>query len=213
MNLLMHPKRLNPMLVFACLFVLSACSNNPSLPKASVHQSLTQSVTNYQYLIGPGDRLTIFVWRNPDVSGSFTVRPDGRLTTSLVEDIKAAGKTPTQLARELEESLGTYLRDPVVSVIVDGFAGPFSEQVRVIGEATQPATVNYSQNMTLLDLMIGVGGLTEFADGNGAKLVRVVEGKQRVYSVYLDDLIRSGDIKANVDILPGDILIIPEAWF
>lgn len=213
MNQLMNTKLLSILIVFACASVLSACSNHPSLPQAKVHQSLTSSVDNYQYLIGPGDRLTIFVWRNPDVSGTFTVRPDGMLTTSLVEDVDAAGKTPSQLARELESALGTYLRDPVVSVIVEGFAGPFSEQVRVIGEAAQPASINYSQNMTLLDVMIGVGGLTEFADGNAAKLVRVVDGEQRVYHVRLDDLIRSGDIQANVDILPGDIVIIPEAWF
>jgi len=213
MNQLLNTKPLTSVVIVACLFVSSACSNHPSLPKAKVHESLTQSVDSYKYLIGPGDRLSIFVWRNPDVSGSFTVRPDGMLTTSLVEDVKAAGKTPTQLARELEQQLGTYLRDPVVSVIVEGFAGPFSEQVRVIGEATQPAAINYSQNMTLLDLMIGVGGLTEFADGNAAKLIRIVNGQQQVYGVRLDDLIRSGDIGANVDILPGDVVIIPEAWF
>lgn len=213
MNQVLNSRVLNLVVVFTCLFVLSACANHPPLPKATVQQSLTKSVDSYKYLIGPGDRLSIFVWRNPDVSGSFTVRPDGMLTTSLVEDVQAAGKTPTQLARELENALGTYLRDPVVSVIVEGFSGPFSEQVRVIGEAAAPAAINYSQNMTLLDVMIGVGGLTEYANGNSAKLIRTVDGQQQVYGVRLDDLIRKGDIAANVDILPGDVVIIPEAWF
>lgn len=135
------------------------------------------------------------------------------ITTSLVEDIPVTGKTPSQLAREIEKVLGQYIKSPIVTVSVGNFIGPFSEQVRVIGEATNPQAVNYRQNMTLLDLMIQVGGLTEFADGNGAILVRVEEGLQKEYSIQLDDLIREGDIRANADILPGDIIIIPEDWF
>lgn len=192
---------------------LTACSQTNTLPQATTRASLTTNIDNYSYLIGPGDNLNIFVWRNPDVSGGFLVRPDGMITTSLVEDIPVSGKTPTALARDLEQELGKYIRDPIVTVSVSGFTGPFSEQVRVIGEAGSPRAVSYSEDMTLLDLMIQVGGLTEFADGDGAKLIRVVDGVQREYSVLLNSLIKEGDISTNVDILPGDILIIPEAWF
>ena len=189
------------------------CSSNSTLPQATTRASLTTDVNQYPYLIGPGDTLTIFVWRNPEVSGQFVVRPDGKVTTSLVEDIDVAGKTPSMLAREIEEQLSTYINSPRVTVSVNSFSGPLSEQVRVIGEATNPSAVNYTEHMTLLDLMIAVGGLTEFAHGNGAKLVRVVNGQQKTYTLDIDDLIRSGDISKNVDILPGDIVIIPEAWF
>lgn len=193
--------------------LLSGCANNNTLPQATVQGSLTTAVDNYQYLIGPDDTLTIFVWRNPELSGTFIVRPDGKISTSLVEDVVVSGKTPTQLAREMEEILAKYIRDPVVTVSLNNFVGPYSEQVRVIGQATNPRAVHYRQYMTMLDLMIAVGGLTEFAAGNSAKLVRTSNGSQRTYDVKLDDLIRDGNIAANVDILPGDIIIIPEAWF
>ncbi|GGW87067.1 XrtA/PEP-CTERM system exopolysaccharide export protein [Alteromonas halophila] len=194
------------------LFTLAGCSSN-TLPQSKTRPSLTTNVDNYQYLIGPGDTLTIFVWRNPEVSGQFIVRPDGKVTTSLVEDIEVSGRTPTMLAREIEEQLSTYINNPRVTVSVNNFSGPLSEQVRVIGEALNPSAINYTENMTLLDLMIAVGGLTEFADGNGAKLVRVVDGKEKTYEINIDDLIRDGDITQNVDMLPGDIVIIPEAWY
>jgi polysaccharide export outer membrane protein len=135
------------------------------------------------------------------------------ITTSLVEDIPVAGKTPTELARSIEEILSTYLREPVVTVTINNFVGPFSEQIRVIGEAAEPQTINYTQHMTLLDVMIQVGGLTEFADGNDAVVVRVENGVQKQYDIYIEDLLKNGEIKANVDMLPGDIIIIPEAWF
>lgn len=199
--------------VMALAVCLTAACSTPTLPPATTQPSLTTSIENYNYLIGPGDTLSIFVWRNEEVSGSFIVRPDGKITTSLVEDIDVAGKTPTQLARDMEQALSKYIRDPIVTVSVTGFSGPFSEQVRVIGEAANPQAVNYKQNMTLLDLMIAVGGLTEFAAGDSAKLIRVVNGKQQEYPIKLDSLIKDGEIEENVDILPGDILIIPEAWF
>ena len=192
--------------------IISACSTN-TLPTATLHPSNAADVNSYKYLIGAGDVLNIFVWRNPEVSGSFVVRPDGMITTSLVEDIKVAGKTPTALARSIEKILGTYLRDPIVTVTVNSFVGPFSEQIRVIGEAAQPQAINYTQHMTLLDVMIQVGGLTEFADGNDAVLVRIESGKQKQYEILIDDLLKGGEISANVDMLPGDIIIIPEAWF
>ena len=199
-------------LAIATALTLQGCSTN-QLPPATVQNSLTTAVTDYKYLIGPNDTVTIFVWRNPELSGSFIVRPDGQITTSLVEDIPVAGKTPSQLAREMEKILAKFIRDPVVTVSVNGFVGPFSEQVRVIGAASKPQAYPYRQYMTLLDLMIASGGLTEFASGNRAKLVRTKNGKQVSYEIKLDDLIREGDISANVDMLPGDIVIIPEAWF
>ncbi|AYA65198.1 MAG: sugar ABC transporter substrate-binding protein [Alteromonadaceae bacterium] len=199
--------------VVGAMTALSGCTSHSSLPEATAHPSMTTNVNDYQYLIGPGDSLTIFVWRNPEISGQFIVRPDGKVTTSLVEDVDVAGKTPSMLARELEEQLSTFINNPRVTVSVNNFAGPLSEQVRVIGEATNPRAISYTENMTLLDLMIAVGGLTEFADGNDAKLVRVVDGRQTTYDVNIDALIRNGDITKNVDILPGDIVIIPEAWF
>jgi len=193
-------------------FVMTGCNVN-KLPEATTRASLTTNVNDYQYLIGPGDNLTIFVWRNPEISGSFVVRPDGKVTTSLVEDVEVSGRTPTMLARQLEEQLSTYINNPRVTVSVASFQGPFSEQVRVIGEATNPSAVNYTENMTLLDLMIAVGGLTEFASGNNAKLVRVIEGEQTTFEINIEALIKDGDIKENIDMLPGDIIIIPEAWF
>ncbi|MDP5130618.1 MAG: polysaccharide export protein [Paraglaciecola sp.] len=199
--------------LFAATLLLSGCAQNSTLPRASVQNSVTTSVDNYQYLIGPDDSLTIFVWRNPELSGNFIVRPDGKISTSLIEDVEVSGKTPTQLARDMELILAKYIRDPVVTVSVNNFVGPYSEQVRVIGQALNPQAVNYRQYMTLLDVMITVGGLTEFADGNNAKLVRTTNGSQRTYNIRLDDLVREGEISANVDILPGDIIIVPEAWF
>ncbi|MDP2561123.1 XrtA/PEP-CTERM system exopolysaccharide export protein [Psychrobium sp. 1_MG-2023] len=195
------------------LTLLTGCSNLPLLSNATTYPSLTTSVDNYQYLIGPGDSLNIFVWRNPEVSGQFLVRPDGKITTSLVEDIPVSGKTPTMLARDIEKELSRFIREPIVTVTVSNFVGPFSEQIRIVGEAMNPQSINYRQNMTLLDVMVAVGGLTEFANGNQAKLIRVVNNQENTYLILLDDLVKDGDISANADVLPGDIIIIPEAWF
>ena len=205
-------KSIKALLFIAAGYVLSGCSSQ-TLPPATIQQSTTTDVSSYKYLIGAGDVLNIFVWRNPEVSGTFVVRPDGMITTSLVEDIPVSGKTPTELARQIESMLSTYLRDPVVTVTVNNFVGPYSEQIRVIGEATEPQAVNYKQHMTLLDVMIQVGGLTEFADGNDAVLVRIENGVQKEYEIHITDLIKNGEISANVDVLPGDIIVIPETWF
>jgi polysaccharide export outer membrane protein len=200
-------------LIFLALgYIVTGCSSS-ILPTAKLHQSNTVDVDSYKYLIGAGDVVNIFVWRNPEVSGTFVVRPDGMITTSLVEDIPVSGKTPTELARSIEEILATYLREPVVTVTVNNFVGPFSEQIRIIGEAAQPQSVNYIQHMTLLDVMIRVGGLTEFANGNSAILVRIENGEQKQYDIFIEDLIKNGEILANVDVLPGDIIVIPETWF
>lgn len=176
-------------------------------------ESLPPLEGDYNYVIGPGDSLSIFVWRNPELSQSVTVRPDGKLTVPLVEDLSAAGKTSTALAREIEEVLGTYIKDPLVTVIVGGFQGEYASQVRVVGEATTPTALSYRDQMTMLDVMIAVGGLTEFADGNKARLVRHINGQQYQALVRLEDLIKDGDISANVPVAPGDVIIIPEAWF
>ena len=204
---------LRNILVIAVGTLVTACSSVSELPRATLHPSKTTDINSYRFLIGAGDSVNIFVWRNPEVSGTFTVRPDGMITTSLVEDIPVSGKTPTELAREIEQVLGTYLRDPVVTVTVGGFVGPFSEQIRVIGEAASPQSINYKKNMTLLDVMIQVGGLTEFADGNDAILVRIENGEQKQYALSIDELLQDGEIAANIDMLPGDIIIVPEAWF
>jgi polysaccharide export outer membrane protein len=170
------------------------------------------AVGQYKYLIGPGDTLSVTVWRNPDLSMAVPVRPDGKITLPLVEDLPVAGKDPTTVAREVERALSKYIRDPVVSIVVTQFSGRYSEQVRVIGQATKPQALPYRENMTLLDVMIAVGGITDFADGNRANILRTSEGN-KLYSVRLDDLLRDGDISANVAVMPGDVVIIPESWF
>ncbi len=181
---------------------------------ATPHPAAPASATNaeYNYLIGPGDSVNIVVWRNPELSMMVPVRPDGKITTPLVEDLPAAGRDASTLAREIEKALAKYIRDPVVTVIVSNFVGPYSEQVRVVGEAARPMTLPFKQKMTLLDLMIAVGGITDFADGNRATLLRTSEGSKQ-YSVRLRDLIKRGDVSANVELKPGDVLIIPQSWF
>lgn len=184
-----------------------ASSPNPQLISKETSPSLSD------YAIGPGDELKIFVWRNPDVSADIPVRPDGKITTPLVEDIQAVGKTSSQLARDLEKELIKYLKKPIVTVTVTKFVGTFGEQIRVVGQAAEPKALPYRDDITLLDVMIEVGGLNEFAAGNRAKVVRRVGGKQTVFNVRLEDLLNDGDMTANLDMLPGDVLIIPESWF
>ncbi|WP_310565138.1 XrtA/PEP-CTERM system exopolysaccharide export protein [Hydrogenophaga sp.] len=167
---------------------------------------------DYNYLVGPGDTLNINVWRNPELSSTVPVRPDGKVSTPLVDELVAQGKTPVQIARDVEKALAKLVRDPVVTVIVTNFVGPYSEQIRVVGEAAKPQFLPYKQKMSVMDVMIAVGGLTDFADGNKATIVRAAEGNKR-YSVRLQDLVRRGDISANVEMLPGDVLIIPQGWF
>ena len=165
------------------------------------------------YLIGPGDNLQIFVWRNPELTVTVPVRPDGRVSVPLIEDIDVTRKTPTQLARDIEKQLKVFIQDPIVTVIVTGFVGPYSQQVRVIGEAAKPQALPYREQMSVLDVMIAVGGLTQFAAGNRAVLVRRVEGEEKTYRVNIDKLLKDGDLSQNVMVLPGDVLIVPQAWF
>ena len=166
----------------------------------------------YNYIVGPGDTVNIIVWRNPDLSMSVPVRPDGKITVPLVEDLPAMGKDSTILARDIEKALAKFIRDPVVTVIVTSFVGPYSEQIRVIGEATKPQSLAYRQKMTLLDVMIAVGGITDFAAGNRASILRTSEGNKQ-YSVRLEDLVKQGDVSANIEMKPGDVLVIPQSWF
>jgi polysaccharide export outer membrane protein len=165
------------------------------------------------YSIGPGDTLQVFVWGQPDLSVTVPVRPDGRISTPLIDDLEAVGKTPTQLAREMEKVLSGYIRSPEVNVIVQHFVGTFSDQIRVLGQAAQPRGLPYRERMTLLDVMIEVGGLTKFAAGNRAHVVRKVDGKTREIRVRIDDLMNKGRIDENIPMQPGDVVIIPEAVF
>jgi polysaccharide biosynthesis/export protein len=181
--------------------------DSPPKPTASEDE---QSV----YLIGPGDTLSVFVYRSPELSeANLPVRPDGRISVPLIEDVVAAGKTPTELAREIEGRLKQYVKDPTVTVIVRSFVGPFNRQIRVIGEATEPLAIPYREHMTLLDVMIATRGLTKFAAGNSAGIARREDGRQKTIKVRLSDLIKDGDISQNMEMRPGDTLIIPQTWF
>lgn len=193
-------------LSIAALTLVSGCAS--TFPPAPA----TASTPEYNYLIGPGDSLRIEVWRNPEVSANVPVRPDGKITTPLVEDLPALGKDSSTLARDIEAALSKYIRDPIVTVIVTSFVGPYSEQIRVVGEAAKAQTLPYRQKMTLLDVMIAVGGITDFADGNRASILRTSEGNKQ-YSVKLESLLKDGDVSANVEMRPGDVLIIPQSWF
>jgi polysaccharide export outer membrane protein len=168
--------------------------------------------SDYRYVIGPGDTVNIVVFRNPDLSMVVPVRPDGKIAAPLVEDLPAVGKDSTTLARDIERALAKFIREPVVTVVVTGFVGSYSEQIRVVGEASKPQVLSYKDKMTLLDVMIAVGGMTDFADGNAASLLRTSEGNKQ-YSIRIKDLLKRGDISANVEMKPGDVVIIPQSWF
>ena len=188
--------------------VLAACANTSKYPPAPV----SAATQDYDYLVGPGDNINIIVWRNPELSMSVPVRPDGKISTPLIDEMAAQGKTSVEIARDIEKKLEKYVRDPVVTVIVTTFVGPYDQQIRVVGEAAKPQALPFKKQMTVLDVMIAVGGLTDFADGNDATILRASEGGKQ-FSVRLTDLIRRGDISANVEMRPGDILIIPQSFF
>jgi polysaccharide export outer membrane protein len=194
-------------LVVLLLFTVSGCG-------AFRKQQVAEPAGEYEYLVGPGDTLNIFVWRNEEISVTgVPVRPDGMISSPLVEDMPASGKTPAQLARDIESVLSKYVKDPLVTITVTNFSGEFNQQVRVVGEAVSPQAIPFRKNMTVLDVMIAAGGLTEFAAGNKATLIRNASGKQVEIKVRLEDLLKDGDITANVRVAPGDILIIPESFF
>ena len=194
--------------LFMGFALLAGCSTEPAYPPAPQ----IAASPDYRYKIGPGDSLNVVVWRNPELSMSVTVRPDGIIASPLIEDLSALGKDPVTLSRDIEKALSKYIRDPVVTVIIAGGQGPYPEQIRIMGEAMKPQAIPYKQGMTLLDLMIVVGGVTDFADANKAIILRTSE-RGRQYSVRLKDLLKKGDFTANVDVKPGDILLIPQSWF
>ena len=203
--------------LFMTFLGLTACSY-PPLEDVEMPE-------DYTYIIGPGDSMEIFVWGNPDISRGVVVRPDGKITTPLVNDLMASGKTPNELARDVEKELSKYVRDPQVVIMVTGFKGIYPQQIRVIGQISggggggggfnrsSARSFPYSKEMSLLDLLIQLGGIGQYADGNRASIIRVVDGKQQHFSVRIDDLLEDGDMSANVKMMPGDILIVPEAFF
>jgi len=197
-------------IVSVSVVILAGCGGG-SLTAADVRNFVVDE--QVQYVIGPGDALQIFVWDQPELSTSVQVRPDGKISTPLVEDLQAAGRSPTALAREIESVLGEYVRSPVVTVIVQGFVGEAQQQVRVVGQAVQPQALQFRHGMTVLDVMIAVGGLTEFAAGNRATIVRRVGGEEMRIRVRLDNLLNKGDITENVQMMPGDVLVIPQSVF
>lgn len=201
-------KQIIQVIFLASFLGLVGCSstNSPLLPQSA-------SPGSTDYLIGPGDGLQIFVWRNADLSSNVIVRPDGKISSPLIDDLDVAGLKATDIARSVEKLLSVYIRNPKVTVIVSGFHGTAGQQIRVIGNATNPKVIPYRAGMTLLDVMIEVQGLSEFADGDNAQLIRNMNGEQKTYTVELDSLIRQGDIRKNRAVNPGDTIIIPESWF
>ena len=197
--------------ILVASLLIVGCSSGPSV--RNVDSVETVETTTSEYRIGPGDELQVFVWEHPDLTLNVPVRPDGKISTPLVEDMVAEGKTPTQLADDIEKILNEYVRGPVVSVIVQQFVGQFSEQIRVVGQANNPQALSYREGITLLDVMIEVGGLTQFAAGNKAKIVRRQGGDETEIPVRLGDLMKKGVIAQNTAMRPGDVLIIPESFF
>lgn len=193
------------LLAICATIAFAGCSSLPPAPTAAAS-------SDYSYKIGPGDNLNIVVWRNPELSMTVPVRPDGKISAPLIDDLSAMGKDSTALARDIEKELAKFIRDPVVTVIVTTFVGPYSEQIRVVGAAAKPQILAYKQKMTILDVMIAVGGITDFADGNRASILRTAENNKQ-YGVRLKDLIKNGDVSANVEMQPGDVVIIPQSWF
>jgi polysaccharide export outer membrane protein len=195
-------------LAIAALVAALAGGCGSSYPRAPAQAA----APGYRYVIGPGDTVNIVVFRNPDLSMVVPVRPDGKIAAPLVEDLPAVGKDSTTLARDIEKALSKFIREPVVTVVVTGFVGSYSEQIRVVGEAAKPQVLSYKDKMTLLDVMIAVGGMTDFADGNAASILRTSEGNKQ-YSIRIKDLLKRGDVSANVEMKPGDVVIIPQSWF
>ncbi len=200
-------------LAAAALLLLAACDSPPTARMAAAPNESGAAVESDAYQIGPGDELDIFVWHSADLSTKVPVRPDGKISIPLVEDVVAVGKTPSQLGSEIKEKLGAYVKDPIVTVMVSKFVGAYAQQVRVIGEAAQPRALPFRADMTVLDVMIEVGGLTKFAAGDRAVIVRTIGNHQESLPVHLDRLIKDGAVDANVGMRPGDILIIPQRYF
>ena len=197
------------LMALAAATLLNGCSG---VAEAPLTAAKTQELAS-DYLIGPGDQIQVFVWRNPELTTSVRVRPDGKISVPLIEDLPIAGMTPTKAGRAIEEKLSNYVKDAIVTVIMVDFVGPVERQIRVVGEASKPAAMPFRQGMTVMDVMIQAGGLTQFAAGNRALVLRTVDGKSESYKVRLDDLMKDGDLSANVQLAPGDVLMIPQTWF
>ena len=192
------------------LLALAGCGGS----SPSIDVDTSEPAIESDYVIGPGDSLQVFVWGHDDLTSTVQVRPDGQISTPLVEDMRAAGRTPTELARAVETVLEEYVRSPTVTIILQGFVGEYERQIRVVGQAAEPQALSYRNGMTLLDVMIAVGGLSEFASGNKAKIVRRQPGEaETVINVRISDLLNKGDMQQNVRVMPGDVLIIPESLF
>jgi polysaccharide export outer membrane protein len=207
-----HTRRWRALKACACICLavfVAGCASTDNKPWPAPPPSAAAP----DYKIGPGDNINIIVWRNPEVSMSLTVRPDGKISTPLVEDLVANGRTPTELARDIEKVLSKVIQQPTVTVVVTGFIGQYDQQIRVIGQAAKPQALQFRQDMSLMDVLIAVGGMTEFASGNRANIVRNANGRQQIINVRLNDLIRNGDLSANVRMVPGDVLVIPESFF
>ncbi len=215
-------KVINKTILLFVVALISGCG----YPQLTQEDDATIS-SDYTYIIGPGDSVSIFVWGNPDISTTAHVRPDGKITIPLAEDLLASGKTPSQLARVMEKALSKYVRDPQVVIMVSGGQGVYSQQVRVIGQLSggtggsgsgvaahySAKAFPYKKDMTLLDLIIQIGGLGQFADGNNASIIRNIDGESQHFGIRIDDLVDNADLSANVKIFPGDILIIPQSFF
>ncbi len=193
-------------------FLLSGCAGIPDAPTVPPETAVKDEESAYR--IGPTDALQIFVWRQQELSSNVIVRPDGKISVPLIEDLQAAGRTPTELSKAIAEILAEYIQDPRVTVLVTNFVGLFDRQIRVVGEAARPQAIPFRRNMTVLDVMIQVGGLTEFAAGNRAVIIRAgAEGKRESYRIRLNDLLKDGDVTANAYVLPGDVIIVPQTYF
>lgn len=197
-------------LVAGLASIIAGLSGCQTVPDKTPHASAPSAVTEYR--LGPGDTLNVFVWNHPELSVTVPIRPDGMISTPLAENTAAAGKTSSQLARDLETALAEYVRTPKVNVIVTAFVGSL-DQIKVVGQALHPQSLAFHSGMTLLDVMISVGGLTQFAAGNRAKIVRSTGNARTEIPVKLGDLMNKGDIASNIDLKPGDVLIIPESRF
>ncbi|CAK0757226.1 polysaccharide biosynthesis/export protein [Azospirillaceae bacterium] len=191
---------------------LTGCIESGTTPMLQDVVSLKDDFVK-DYVIGPGDQFQVFVWRNTDLSTTVRVRPDGRISVPLVEDLVVAGKTPTKVARDLEEKLSEFIQDAKATIIMIDMVGPVDRQVRVVGEATKPQAVNYRKGMTVLDVMIAAGGLTQFAAGNRSTLTRTEKDQVTTYRLRLADLLKDGDVTANAEVAPGDVVTIPQSWF
>jgi len=202
--------------LLGCCWALGAGAQppvaTPSQPESAQAMTPQQSVVGEQYLIGPGDTLQVFVWRNPDLTVTVPVRPDGRISTPLVENMTAVGKTPSQLARDMEGVLSEYVRSPKVNIIVTNAVSTLS-QVKVVGQVKKPQALPFREGMRVLDVLLAVDGLSEYASGNRARIVRTAGGKTQEIRVHLDDLLNKGDVSQNLPVQPGDVLVVPQTLF